>query len=203
MAPLVDPREKAEKGLSSLSAPADCFAYWLSQISSPFVVSLGVLGYVALSTASTATEGLRCLTVISVGLIVPFGCIWWGVKKGKLTDIHVSRSSERLVPLLVGLISLGGMLAELLLLSASRPLVATLITQVAKYKISLHIDSAAGAVTVCWRLSSPVFLALTPLVMLIAWARWKLEAHTPLQDVTGAPHAVAVTVTTFWLFGLL
>jgi hypothetical protein len=37
------------------------------------------------------------------------------------------RLLERLVPLLVGLISLGGMLAGLLLLSLSRPLVATLV----------------------------------------------------------------------------
>ena len=62
MAPLVDPREKAEKGPASLSTPGDRFAYWLSQIASPFVVGLGVLGYVALSTASTVTEGLRWLT---------------------------------------------------------------------------------------------------------------------------------------------
>jgi len=157
---------------------------------------------------------LRWLTVISVGLLVPFGCIWWGVKQGKLTAIHVSRRSQRLVPLLVGLIALGGMLTGLLLLSASRPLVATLvavivsyaaatlITHMAKYKISLHIDSAAGAVTVCCLLNSPIFLALSPLVILIAWARWKLEAHTPLQAICGAALAVAVTVTTFWLFGL-
>ncbi len=215
MAPLVDPREQAEKGLSSLSTPGDRFAYWLSQISSPFVVGLGVFGYVALSTASTVTEGLQWLTVIGVGLLVPFGYIWWGVKSEKVTDLHVSRRSERLVPLLVGLMALGGMQAGLLLLSASRPLVATLvavivsfalatlITNVAKYKISLHIDSAAGAVTVCWRLSSPVFLALSPLVALIAWARWNLEAHTPLQAICGAVLAVAVTITTFWLFGLL
>ena len=114
-----------------------------------------------------------------------------------MTDLHVSCRSQRLVPLPVGLISLGGMLAGLLLLSASRPLVATLvavivsfalatlITHVAKYKISLYIDSAAGAVTVCCLLASPVFLALTPLVVLIAWARWKLEAHSPLQAICG------------------
>jgi hypothetical protein len=193
-----------------LSTPGDRFAYWLSQISSPFVVGLGVLGDVSLSTASRVPDGLRWLTVIGVGLLVPFGWIWWGVKSGKVTDLHVSRRSQRLVPLLVGLMALGGMLAELLLLSASRPLVAvivsfalaTLITHVAKYKISLHIDSAAGAVTVCWRLSSPVFLALSPLVVLIAWARWKLEAHSPLQAICGAALAVTMTVTTLWLFGL-
>lgn len=211
---LVDQREQAEKGLASLRTPADRFAYWLSQISSPFVVGFGVFGYVALSTASTVTEGVEWFTVIVVGLLVPFGYIWWGVKSKKWTDLHVSRRSERLVPLLVGLVALGGMLSGLLLLSASRPLVATLvavivsfalatlITQVAKYKISLHIYSAAGAVTVCCLLAGPVFLALSPPVVLIAWARWKLEAHTPLQAIAGAVLAVAVTVTTFWLFGL-
>ncbi len=101
MAPLVDPREKAEKGLSSLSAPGDRFAYWLSQITSPLVVGFGVLGY-ALSTASRVPDGLRWLTVISVGLIVPFGCIWWEVKKGKFIDIHVSRRSQREVGQPVG-----------------------------------------------------------------------------------------------------
>jgi hypothetical protein len=106
------------------------------------------------------------------------------------------------------------MLVGLLVLSASRPLVATLvavivefavatfITRVVKYKISLHVDAAAGAVTVCCLLVSPEFLALAPRVGLIAWARWKLEAHTPLQAFCGATLAVAVTFTTYWLFGL-
>ena len=46
-------------GPSSLCTPADHFAYWLSKIASPFVVGLGVLGvlgYVAPSTASTPTR---------------------------------------------------------------------------------------------------------------------------------------------------
>jgi hypothetical protein len=172
--------ERAEKGLSSLRSPGDRVAYWLSQVASPFVVGFGILGYVALSTASTLTDGVRCLTVIGVGLLVPYGVIWWGVKRGTWTDLNVSRRSERLLPLLMSLLTLGGMLAGLLVLEASRPLVATLvavivefavatlITQVAKYKISLHMDSAAGAVTVLCLLAGPVFLALAPLVVLIA-----------------------------------
>jgi membrane-associated phospholipid phosphatase len=214
MAPVIARREKPEKGLAASRTPADRFAYWLSQFSSPFVLGLAVFGYIALSTASTVTEGAEWLTVIGVGLLAPFGYIWWGVRSKQVTDLHVSRRSERLIPLLVGLLALGGMLAGLLALSASRPLLATLvavlvefalatlITRVAKYKISLHTDAAAGAVTVCCLLVSPVFLALAPLVALIAWARWKLEAHTPLQALCGAALAVAVTLTTFWLFGL-
>ncbi len=214
MAQLVETEEQAEKGLPSLRTPADHFAYWLSQIASPFVVGLGVLGYVALSSASTLADGVQWLTVIGVGLFVPFAVIWWGVKRGTWTDLHVSRRSQRLVPLLVGLLALGGMLGGLLMLSASRPLVATLvavivefavatlITQVATYKISLHVDAAAGAVTVVCLLASPVLLVLAPLVVLIAWARWKLEAHSPLQALYGAALAVTVTVTTFRFFGL-
>jgi hypothetical protein len=72
MAPLTDPREKAERGLSSLSTPGDRFAYWLSQITSPFVVGLGVLGDVSLPTTSRVPDGLRWLTVIGVGLLAPF-----------------------------------------------------------------------------------------------------------------------------------
>ena len=214
MAPMVETEEHAEKGLAALRTPAEYVAYWLSQLTSPFIVGLVVFGSVSLSTAATMVEGLQWLAVIGVGLLVPFGVIWRSVKQGQLTDLHVSRRSQRLLPLLVGLLALAGMLAGLLLLSASRPLVATLVAvilefavaalimRVAKYKISLHVDAAAGAVTVCCLLVSPVFLALTPLVGLIAWARWRLEAHTPLQTIYGAALAVAVTVPTFWLFGL-
>src|SRR5713226_2632219 len=144
MAPLIDRHEKPEKGLSSLNTPGDRFAYWLSQITSPFVVELGVCwGRSPLSTASTVTEGLQWLMVIAVGLLMPFGFIWWGVKSRKLTDIHVSRRSEHLVPLLVGLIALGGMLAGLLLLSASRPLVATLVEVIASLALATLITQVA------------------------------------------------------------
>ncbi len=61
MAQLVETEEQAEKGLPSLRTPADHFAYWLSQIASPFVVGLGVLGYVALSSASgSPSSGSDC-----------------------------------------------------------------------------------------------------------------------------------------------
>lgn len=214
MATTVDRPEKAEKGLASLRTSGDRFAYWLSQSTSPFVVGLALFGYVALSTAVNVADGLTWLVVIGAGLLAPLGYIWWGVKSGRWSDIHVSRRTQRLIPLLVGLVALSGMLAGLLALHASRPLiavlvavivefaVATLITQVARYKISLHIDSAAGAVTVLCLLASPGFLALAPLVALVAWARWKLEAHSPLQALSGAALGVMVVIITFWLFGM-
>jgi hypothetical protein len=214
MVSLVEREERAEKGLPSLHTAADRFAYWLCQFTSPFVVGIVLLGSISVFTASTLVDGALWLVVIGVGLAVPYGFIWWRVKEGKLTDIQVSRRSQRLVPLAVALLALAGVLAGLLWLRASRPLVATLvavlisfglatlITQVAKFKISLHVDSAAGAVMVACLLFSPIYVFLSPLVVLVAWARWKLEAHSPFQALCGAALAVVVTATTFWIFGL-
>jgi hypothetical protein len=114
MVPLVDRREKAEKGLSLLSTPGDRFAYWLSQITSPFVVGLGVFGYVALSTASTVAEGVDWLTVIGVGLLVPCGHA--DHERGEIQDQPAcrlgSRRSDGLLPAgwpgVSGALSLGG-----------------------------------------------------------------------------------------------
>ncbi|HEU5374983.1 MAG TPA: hypothetical protein VFV38_06070 [Ktedonobacteraceae bacterium] len=211
---LLNTEERAEKGRTEASTPGERFAYWLSQITSPFVIGLATLGYASLSTAPAVTDSLVWWAVIGMGMSVPFSFVWLGVKKGHFTDIHVSRRSQRLLPLLVGLGCICGMLAGLILLHASRALVVTLvavlisfsvatgITQLAKYKISFHVASAAGAVTVCCLLANPVLVVLSPLVVLIAWARWKLEAHTPLQALCSAVLAVVVTVTTFRLFGL-
>ncbi|GHO48818.1 hypothetical protein KSX_69810 [Ktedonospora formicarum] len=97
----------------------------------------------------------------------------------------------------------------MLLLPASRQLVATLVAviiafslttliiQGAKYKISLHVDSAADMVMVWCLLVSLIDLLLLPLVVLIAWARWKLEERTSLQAIGRATLAIAVTATMF------
>jgi len=61
----------------------------------------------------------------------------------------------------------------------------------------------AGAVTVFCLLFGFSFLLLSPLVLLVAWARWQVRAHTPLQALAGTILAVGVTLITFWLFGAL
>jgi hypothetical protein len=61
----------------------------------------------------------------------------------------------------------------------------------------------AGAVTVLVLLFGPLFLLLSPLVVLVGWARWKVRSHTLLQALAGTALAVSVTVTLFWMFGVL
>lgn len=152
--------------------------------------------------------------IICLGLAIPFLVIQYGVKQGRYSDIHVSIRSQRLVPMTLGLICIVAIFGCLLLLHASRELIATLtatlvsfliaalITQIAKYKISFHISALTGAITVCYMLLGPPFLLLYLLVFLVGWARWKVEAHSPLQASSGAALALSITLATFWLFGL-
>jgi len=68
------------------------------------------------------------------------------------------------------------------------------------WKISLHLVGIAGAVTAFVLLFGPRLLWLTPLVVLVGWARFQVRAHTILQAMAGTALAVSVTVSIFWLF---
>ena len=210
--------ERTEKGFSSNRAHTfgEQLAHRVSLVANPLFVAIPLFGFVALSTAPSRAYGLLWWAIICLGFTAaPFLFIRQGVKRGRYTDAHVSVRSQRLVPLSFGLVSMILVFLALTLLHASHQLLAAitaslislllaiLITQFAKYKISLHIIGMAGAVTICYLLVGPLLLLLSPLVVLVGWARWKAEAHSPLQAVCGATLAVLVTLATFWVFKLL
>jgi membrane-associated phospholipid phosphatase len=58
----------------------------------------------------------------------------------------------------------------------------------------------AGAVIVLGLVVGPLFYLLSPLVLLVGWARWQVRAHTPLQAFAGTALAIGVTVAIFELF---
>jgi membrane-associated phospholipid phosphatase len=101
----------------------------------------------------------------------------------------------------------------LLALHAARPLIATmtavivvllLATLITRFwKISLHLVGVTGAVTAYTLLFGPLFLVLSPLVVCVGWARWRVGAHTPWQAVAGTVLAGSLTVVIFWLWHVL
>ena len=80
--------------------------------------------------------------------------------------------------------------------------IALLITHGARRKVSLQLGSIAGAVTVFVLLVEPILLVLTPLVVLVGWARWRVGAPTVAQAVVATVLAVVITVGTFWVMGV-
>jgi hypothetical protein len=124
----------------------------------------------------------------------------------------LSVRSQRLVPLIVGLACAAVALVLLLVLQASRELLATIAAVLVcgvftfaittRWKISFHLIGAAGAATVITLLFGPIGLVLIPFVTLVGWARWQLQVHTVPQALAGTALAVAITVGMFHFWGI-
>jgi hypothetical protein len=138
--------------------------------------------------------------------------VYQGVRRGRYSDHHLSVRTQRLVPLVVGLLCAAIALVLLLILQASPTLLATVaavlvcgictLAITTRWKISFHLVGAAGAATVIILLFGPVGLVLLPIVAAVGWARWQLKAHTVAQALAGTALAVVITIGMFRLFGL-
>jgi membrane-associated phospholipid phosphatase len=141
-----------------------------------------------------------CLTF---GTFVPLAIIYLLSKRGLISDFFVSKKNERAKPFAGAILSyLAGSLTlclfkappiitALMLCYGGNTLVMMLITR--RWKISVHASGIAGPTTVlieslgAW--ASVFFAFLVP----VAWARLRLNAHTPTQILAGALVTVAAT----------
>jgi hypothetical protein len=190
-------------------------AQTLSVVTNPLYVALPIFLLVALHTAPDLLRGFVWWVVTVVCITVaPLWFIWRGVHRGELSDGHLSIREQRIVPLLFGLVCAGVALVVLLLLQVSASFLATIVAVlvagvvtliITRYwtKISLHLIGITGAVTVLLLVFGPLLLVVSPLIVLVGWARWRLRAHTLLQMGISVVLAVGVTVGIFRLFGVI
>jgi hypothetical protein len=185
----------------------------ISEATKPQLVALPTLFVIALASAPNTIHAVLWWSVAAAGIsIAPHFFVLRGVRRGDLTDRRVSVREQRLIPLLFALGCVAGSLALLLLLQASPDLVATvaavtvamatatLVTR--HWKISMHLVGMSGALTVLVLMFGRLYLSLMPLLVIGAWARWKVGAHTPMQTAAGVALGASATITLFWVFGL-
>ena len=188
-------------------------AHLISEVANPIFVAPPIFFAIAVRTAPDIQHALLWWMITVVGIsAAPLLFILRGVRLGHLSDHHVSIREQRIVPLLFALGCVICVFIILLLLHASYPLLAAMTavlitgiigTVITRYwKISFHLVGMAGAVTVLWILFGLLAALLTPTVLLVAWARWRVGAHTPLQALAGTVLAVSVAIGTCWLFGI-
>ncbi len=189
------------------------FARYVSIILSPSVVSLPVLLLVALYHQRNLLTalGYTALTILflSVG---PLLYIAIGVRKGYLSDMDVTRRSERLKPFLFGLSSATLGLVMLIATNAPRNLqnimlvtiVCGLIFMIITlwWKISIHASSLSGAVTFVVMLYGTQTLPLFSLVILVGWSRVVLRRHTLGQVIAGSVLGAALTTAILLIRGV-
>ncbi|MBI4032703.1 hypothetical protein HY374_03290 [Candidatus Berkelbacteria bacterium] len=180
-------------------------AYLISAVASPFVIfPLLVIG-ATWGVAASPSEFLAWAGVLLLTTgVIPACYILWGVRAGRITDIHIMVREQRAIVFLVFLVSAAAGLALLWLLEAPRTifllaliafgngLLAALITLF--WKVSIHAWVYAGAA------ASFALLADAPWgwwlllgLPLVIWARTHRQRHTIAQGVGGGLLGLGLT----------
>jgi membrane-associated phospholipid phosphatase len=168
-----------------------------SDLLAPAPVASALVVAVAWRSAPSPAHGARwALLAVACGMLVPVMFLEVGVRLRRLSDRHLSRREERPWPVLVGLVSVLAALRLLALAQAPRDLLALLATMAVVlgvslgvtmvWKISLHAATLAGSAVVVAVLFGWPWLALAPLLVLVAWARVQLGEHTLGQVLAGS-----------------
>ena len=177
----------------------------VSNILSPASISLPFIVLVALYRASDKLTALLyaliTLFFVSVG---PLAYIVIGVHLGKLSDIDISRRSERAGPFLFGISStLAGLLVLLLIQGPKNLQTALIITIVSAiillittlwWKISIHASSLGGVATMLTALYGAAMLPCFFLLILVSWSRVVLRRHTILQVIAGSLVSIVLSL---------
>lgn len=188
------------------------FARHVSNILSPAAVSVPLILLVAFYRASSAASALAyAATTFFFLSIGPFAYILLGVRLGKLSDVDVSKRSERLGPFIFGLLSICLGWFVLILAHGPSPLIAVLVVTAVSglimmfitlwWKISLHASSLAGAVTILTALYGAIVLPAFALLALVSWSRVVLRRHTLAQVVAGSLAGILLTAVILKLRG--
>jgi len=208
MNPQLDARSATAAVSETPSRGSALVARWITEVFAPAVLATVMPVVVALNASSdvAAAAGWSALTVVFTSAL-PYGVIWYGVRKGRLTDHHIGVREQRRGPLVVALSSVVVGLLLLVTLGAPRPLIAMVVVMLAVllaiaavnhvWKVSAHTAVAAGSVAVLVLIFGSLAILFSAIVAAVAWSRVKLGDHTIAQVVAGAAAGVLVAVPVF------
>jgi membrane-associated phospholipid phosphatase len=185
----------------------------VSNILAPATISLPFILLVAFYQAQNQLTAFiyACITLffLSVG---PLLYILICVRLGKLSDIDVSRRSQRAGPFLFGIVSVMIGWLVLALTNGPRNLQTVLIIAVFSgiimmvitfwWKISMHTSSLGGAATMLTVLYGAVMLPLFVLLVLVSWSRVALRRHTVTQVIAGSLAGIVLSLVILKLRGV-
>jgi hypothetical protein len=176
----------------------------------PWVLAAGMPLVVALESAPTVAAGLGWgLFAAACSSAAPMARILAGVRRGTITDHHVSRREQRRGPMLLGAATVLFSLAVATAGGAPRPLVALIAVMLTVliatgivnlwWKLSGHLSVGAGSLAVLTVTYGPVLLPAVVLLAWVGWSRLHLRAHTAAQVWAGAAVGAALSWPLFVL----
>ena len=185
----------------------------VSNILAPATVSLPLIVLVALYHTQNVLRALFyaliTLFFLSIG---PLIYILIAVRVGKISDVDVSRRTERAGPFLFGISSvLAGWLVLILLRGPENLQNLLFITAVSGivmmvttlwWKISIHSSSMGGVATILTAFYGAVMLPTFLLLILVSWSRVVLRRHTVSQVIAGSLVSIALTLLILKIRGI-
>ncbi len=185
----------------------------VSNILAPATISLPFIVLVAFYQSQDQLTAFiyACITLffLSVG---PLLYIIIGVRLGKLSDIDVSRRSQRVGPFMFGIVSVMIGWFVLTLTNGPRNLQTVMIITVFSgiimmaitfwWKISMHASSLGGVATMLTVLYGAVMLPLFVLLVFVSWSRVVLRRHTVTQVIAGSLAGIALSLVILKLRGV-
>ncbi|MFF0295333.1 hypothetical protein ACFYST_17300 [Kitasatospora sp. NPDC004614] len=175
------PRQKAARVVTDVLAPANLV-----------IVLLLLIG--RHSTRSWSGLGWGLLAALFCG-VVPISIIALGVKRGGLTDRHIRVRRQRLLPMVLSLVSVATGIILLYAFGAPSEVSALVVAMLVGlastllvttgWQISIHNSVAGGTVMILVLTLGPWLLLTTLGAAAIGWSRTVLKAHTLAQILAG------------------
>jgi membrane-associated phospholipid phosphatase len=181
-------------GLGSVRTWDIRLARLLSAVFSPPLMIVGGVALTASKLASPEAWQWAGLYLL-VAVCAPVAYLGLQLARGRVSDFELRVREQRVKPYLVSLFCAGlawlwlrlGMAPALLIVVAGAGVVqvALMLAITLFWKISAHTASVSGVAMLAMLLLGAAALPLLALVPLLAWARLRLQRHTPLQTVAG------------------
>ncbi len=189
-------------------AEYDRVAQLVTEFFNPPWIVIALLGAVSAYSTTGIVEFLRWWSISAfLTCLLPLGFFAWFLRRGLASGLHTTGKRERVAALSFAIGSCGVAVALAILLSAPRPLLATIVAILAcllvavaatlRWKISGHTTAITGAVVVLALVFGTWALLLAPAVPLVGWARIKIAHHTAGQVVAGGLIGGAVSASVF------
>jgi membrane-associated phospholipid phosphatase len=169
----------------------------LTEVFAPPILVVTLLAVVGIHSTSSIGQGLLLSAVaafFAAGL--PYVIMLVGIRRGRLSDRHLSLREQRPTMMIIGLVSVLVGLLVMVWLDAPREFLALVAAMVAGvgvalaissfWKISIHAACAAGSVAILVVVFGWVMLIWVPVAVAICWARVVLGDHTGRQVIAGA-----------------
>ncbi|MFD0557568.1 hypothetical protein FB566_2843 [Stackebrandtia endophytica] len=189
--------------------PLDRAAKIVTDVLAPWVVIIVACGLVAADATGTIGGTLLWGSLVAVFTsVIPMGVIAWGIRRGRISDVHVRHRSQRIKPLAGIALSATAGLTLMWLMKAPGTVVAlswalaigVLTTGVITvfWKISFHTAvSSATAVVIGFLFGGGWAITAIAVVATIGWSRVRLGDHTVAQVLAGAAWGAAIALAVF------